>query len=169
LIDPKRLPRESGYEVKRPAGVEAIPGYSGRTRTQVGLTSRTPGTLSLRWRWKIAGPARRAVPPDGMTYRKASAISSPSRAGQAAHHCAMKRYEQPIMMAPRDNAGLIGKAQAPHIERRGYWESIERWELRSGLRPKSKVRSERVCSFGPSGFYSCDLPAVGRYSRGSSA
>ena len=26
--DPKRLPRESGYEVDRPAGVEAIPGYS---------------------------------------------------------------------------------------------------------------------------------------------
>jgi hypothetical protein len=27
-IDPKRLPREGGYEVDRPAGVEAIPGYS---------------------------------------------------------------------------------------------------------------------------------------------
>jgi hypothetical protein len=26
--DPKRLPREAGYEVRRPAGVEAIPGYS---------------------------------------------------------------------------------------------------------------------------------------------
>jgi hypothetical protein len=34
----------------------------------------------------------------------------------------MKRYEQPIKMAPRDNAGQIGKAQAPHIERRGYWK-----------------------------------------------
>lgn len=33
-----------------------------------------------------------------------------SRAGQAVHHRAMKRYEQPIKMAPRDNAGLIGKA-----------------------------------------------------------
>ena len=42
-----------------------------------------------------------------------------SRAGQAAHHRAMKRYEQPIKMAPHDDAGLIGKAQAPHIERRG--------------------------------------------------
>lgn len=51
-----------------------------------------------------------------MTYRKAGAISFAvsqstwSRAGQAAHRRAMKRYEQPIMMAPRDNAGLIGKA-----------------------------------------------------------
>ena len=51
-----------------------------------------------------------------MTYQKAGAISfaapqsTRSRAGQAAHHRAMKRYEQPIKMAPRDNAGLIGKA-----------------------------------------------------------
>jgi hypothetical protein len=42
----------------------------------------------------------------------------------------MKRYEQPIKMAPRDSAGLIGKAQAPHIERRGYPKTIE---LRSGV------------------------------------
>jgi hypothetical protein len=42
-----------------------------------------------------------------------------SRAGQAAHHRAMKRYVQLIKMAPHDNAGLIGKAQAPHIKRRG--------------------------------------------------
>jgi hypothetical protein len=52
----------------------------------------------------------------------------------------MKRYEQPIKMAPRVSAGLIGKAQAPHIERRGYQKN----ELRSGLRPKGKVRLERV-------------------------
>src|SRR6266536_5911532 len=57
--------------------------------------------------------------------RKAGAISSrPRRAGyvrgKAPHQRAMKRYEQPIMMAPRANAGLIGKAQAPNIERRGY-------------------------------------------------
>ena len=64
-----------------------------------------------------------------MTYEKAGAISfaasqsTRSRARQAAHHRAMKRYEQPIKMAPRDNAGLIGKAQAPHIERRGYQKS----------------------------------------------
>jgi hypothetical protein len=45
--------------------------------------------------------------------------STRSRAGEAAHHRAMKRYVQPIKMAPRDNAGLTGKAQAPHIERRG--------------------------------------------------
>ena len=82
-----------------------------------------------------------------MTYQKAGAISfaapqsTRSRAGQAAHHRAMKRYEQPIKMAPHVNAGLIGKAQAPHIERRGYPNSIE---LRSGLRPKGKVRLERV-------------------------
>jgi hypothetical protein len=61
-----------------------------------------------------------------MTYRKAGAISfavlqsTRLRAGQVVHHRAMKRYEQPIKMAPRDNAGLIGKAQAPHTERRGY-------------------------------------------------
>ncbi len=67
--------------------------------------------------------------------------STRSRAGQAAHHRAMKRYEQPIKMAPRVNAGLIGKAQAPHIKRRGYPNSVE---LRSGLRPKGKVRPERV-------------------------
>lgn len=85
-----------------------------------------------------------------MTYRKAGAISfavsqsTRSRAGQAAHHRAMKRYEQPIKMAPRHNAGLIGKAQAPHIQRRGY-PTLSR--LRSGLRPKGKVRLERVCSF----------------------
>jgi hypothetical protein len=60
-----------------------------------------------------------------MTYQKTGAISfavsqsTRSRAGQAAHHRA-KRYEQPIKTAPRDNAGLIGKAQAPHIKRRGY-------------------------------------------------
>jgi hypothetical protein len=60
-----------------------------------------------------------------MTYQKAGAISfavsqnTRSRAGQAAHHRAMKRYEQPIKMAPHVSAGLIGKAQAPHIERRG--------------------------------------------------
>jgi hypothetical protein len=66
-----------------------------------------------------------------MTFQKAGAISfavlqsTRSRAGQAAHHRAMKRYEQPIKMAPRDNAGLIGKAQAPHIERRGYKYPIE--------------------------------------------
>ena len=88
-----------------------------------------------------------------MTYRKAGAISfaasqsTRSRAGQAAHHRAMKRYEQPIKMAPHDNAGLIGKAQAPHIERRGYRTSYRMMELRSGLRPKGKVRPERVCSF----------------------
>jgi hypothetical protein len=57
-----------------------------------------------------------AVPPDGMTYRKAGAISfvvpqsTRLRAGQAAHHRAMKRYEQPIKTALRDSAGLIGKA-----------------------------------------------------------
>jgi hypothetical protein len=51
-----------------------------------------------------------------MTYEKAHAISfaasqsTRSRAGQAPHQRAMKRYEQPIMMAPRDSAGLIGKA-----------------------------------------------------------
>jgi len=61
-----------------------------------------------------------------MTYRKAGAISSrPRKArgyvrGKAPHQRAMKRYEQPIMTAPRANAGLIGKAQAPHIQRRGY-------------------------------------------------
>jgi hypothetical protein len=83
-----------------------------------------------------------------MTYQKAGAISfaapqsTRSRAGQAAHHRAMKRYEQPIKMAPRDSAGLIGKAQAPHIERRGY-QNLSR--LRSGLRPNGKVRPERVC------------------------
>src|SRR6478672_9412268 len=87
-----------------------------------------------------------------MTYQKAGAISfavsqsTRSRAGQAAHHRATKRYEQPIKMAPRDNAGLIEKAQAPHIERRGY-SSHRTMELRSGLRPKGKARPERVCSF----------------------
>src|SRR6266446_557453 len=61
-----------------------------------------------------------------MTYRKAGAISfaasqsTRSRAGQAPHQRAMKRYEQLIKMAPHDNAGLIGKAQAPHVKRRGY-------------------------------------------------
>jgi hypothetical protein len=51
-----------------------------------------------------------------MTYRKAGAISfvvpqsTRLRAGQAAHHRAMKRYEQPIKTALRDSAGLIGKA-----------------------------------------------------------
>jgi hypothetical protein len=66
-----------------------------------------------------------------MTYQKAGAISfavsqsTRSRAGQAAHHRAMKRYEQPIKMAPHVNAGLIGKAQAPHIERRGYQNPIK--------------------------------------------
>jgi hypothetical protein len=54
----------------------------------------------------------------------------------------MKRYEQPIKTAPRDNAGLIGKAQAPHIERRGY-------QLRFGLQPRVKVRPGRLCSFVP--------------------
>jgi hypothetical protein len=43
-------------------------------------------------------------------------------------------------MALRDNAGLIGKAQAPHIERRGY-----RKELRSDA--ASEPESERVCCF----------------------
>jgi hypothetical protein len=43
------------------------------------------------------------------------AASQSKRAGQAPHQRAMKRYEQPIMTAPRANAGLIGKAQAPHI------------------------------------------------------
>jgi hypothetical protein len=28
-------------------------------------------------------------------------------------------------MAPHNNAGLIGKAQAPHIERRGYYVGVE--------------------------------------------
>jgi hypothetical protein len=37
----------------------------------------------------------------------------------------MKRYEQPIKMAPHVTAGLIGKAQAPHIERRGYQNPIK--------------------------------------------
>ena len=50
----------------------------------------------------------------------AASQSTRLRAGQAPHQRAMKRYEQPIKMAPRSNAGLIGKAQAPHIERRGY-------------------------------------------------
>jgi hypothetical protein len=56
-----------------------------------------------------------------MTYRKAGAISfavlqsTRSRAGQAAHHRAMKRYEQPIRWRRTDNVGLTGKAQAPHM------------------------------------------------------
>jgi len=85
-----------------------------------------------------------------MTYQKAGAISfaasqsTRSRAGQAPHQRAMKRYEQPIMMAPRNNAGLIGKAQAPHIERRGYHRTHRTVELRPGLRPKGKERSGRV-------------------------
>ena len=41
----------------------------------------------------------------------AASQSTRLRAGQASHQRAMKRYEQPIMMAPRDNAGLIGKAR----------------------------------------------------------
>ena len=72
-----------------------------------------------------------------MTYQKAGAISfaapqsTRSRAGRAAHHRAMKRYEQPIRWRRTDNAGLIGKAEAPHIERRGY-------QLRGGLQPNGK-------------------------------
>jgi hypothetical protein len=52
-----------------------------------------------------------------MTYEKARAISSrPRRArghvrGKRLTIAAMKGYGQPIMMAPRDNAGLIGKAK----------------------------------------------------------
>jgi hypothetical protein len=48
-----------------------------------------------------------------MTYEKAGAISfeapqsTRSRAGQAAHPRAMKRYEAADQTAPHDNAGLI--------------------------------------------------------------
>ena len=71
------------------------------------------------WPCTTGGPSGR----DDLSKSRRDLLAVPqsmrSRAGQAAHHRAMKRYEQPIKMAPQDNADLIGKAQAPHIERRG--------------------------------------------------
>jgi hypothetical protein len=86
------------------------------------------------WPCTTGGPSGR----DDLSKSRRDLLAIPqsmrSRAGRAAHHCAMKRYEQPIKMAPHNNAGLIGKAQAPHIQRRGYKYP----SLRSGLRPKGK-------------------------------
>jgi hypothetical protein len=68
-------------------------------------------TVENSWSLRDGRPLR-----TGVTYEKAGAISfaasqsTRSRAGPAAHHGVMKRYEQPIMMAPHDKAGLIGKA-----------------------------------------------------------
>jgi hypothetical protein len=41
----------------------------------------------------------------------AASQSTRSRARQAAHHRCDEEIRQPIMMAPHDNAGLIGKAK----------------------------------------------------------
>jgi hypothetical protein len=91
------------------------------------------------WPCTTGGPSGR----DDLSKSRRDLLAIPqsmrSRAGRAAHHCAMKRYEQLIKMAPHNNAGLIGKAQAPHIQRRGYKYP----SLRSGLRPKGKCARSR--------------------------
>jgi hypothetical protein len=67
------------------------------------------------WPCRTGGPSGR----DDLSKSRRDLLAVPqsmrSPAGQAAHHRAMKRYVQPIKMAPHDHAGLIGKAQAPHI------------------------------------------------------
>ena len=104
--------------------MEAIPGYSvgqGAGRSHKPSTGHVISEVVVEnsWPCMTGGPSGR----DDLSKSRRDLLAVPqsmrSRAGQAAHHRAMKRYEQPIKMAPHGNAGLIGKAQAPHIERRG--------------------------------------------------
>ena len=119
------------------------------------------------WPCTTGGPSGR----DDLSKSRRDLLAIPqsmrSRAGRAAHHCAMKRYEQLIKMAPHNNAGLIGKAQAPH---RGYKYP----SLRSGLRPKGKcarsryprpgvptfVREASRCPAGVDMLIVCSLPLL---------
>jgi hypothetical protein len=71
--DPKRLLSHSGYEVQRPAGVDAIPGYGakGAGRSHQPNIGHVIYEMTVENSWSC----RRTVPPDGMTYQKAGAIS----------------------------------------------------------------------------------------------
>jgi hypothetical protein len=53
--------------------------------------------------------------------------STRSHAGASASPARDEEIRAANRMAPRDNAGLIGKAQAPHIKRRGYLQTIKLW------------------------------------------
>jgi hypothetical protein len=104
--DPKRLPSEFGYGVVRPAGVDAIPRYSvGQGRGYASSAETWAHDPARSW-WRMSLALARTRGPSGRDdLSKAGAISfadsqsTRSRAGQAPHQRAMKRYEQPIKTA----------------------------------------------------------------------
>ena len=57
-------------------------------------------TVENSWPCMTGGPSGRDDLSKSRRDLLAVAQSMRSRAGRAAHHCAMKRYEQPIKMAP---------------------------------------------------------------------
>jgi hypothetical protein len=113
------------------------------------------------WPCMTGGPSGRDDLSKSRRDLLAVAQSTRSRARRAAHHCAMKRYEQPIKMAPRDDAGLIGKARPRTLN------VVDKIELRSGLRPKGRaaagapmLQKQHTASAGTDQFHRCMKPSV---------
>jgi len=146
-IDPQRLPLESGYEVDdlqawTPFPVTASDEGAGRSHKLNIGHAVLEVAVENSWRLPTGGPSGR----DDLSKSRRDLLCGRTKArGHVATSGSPPRDEEiraADRAALRETAGPIGKAQAPHIERRGYKN-----ELRSGWPPKVMARSERVCCF----------------------